>query len=331
MTSTYFDEALYTLLCKYLLKEADAEERAWVETWLQEDTSNARLLASLGKVLQTAADQAVTVPVETERSWQQLYRKMNVTPAEAPSVREPELVTPARRSGYIYTLLKVAAVLLIALGAGWWFLTGKRPAAVFAGPATAQLPDGSNVQLMADSRLELNKGYNESNRTVSLQGVATFDVAGNAGQPFVVLLGHTEVKVLGTRFTVHYVPGQKAVSVHVASGKVMVIDHDKADSVVLTQGMLLRHDSLRPTFRIATHVADIEKKSLAFHDTPLEEVLQTITEVYDVKVELEDTSLLKLTVSTHFNDERIEDVMNALALTLNASWEKTGDRQYKLK
>lgn len=331
MTSTYFDEALYTLLCKYLLNEADTEERAWVEAWLQEDTGNAKLLASLGKVLQTAADQALAVPVETDRSWQQLYSKMNVTPAAAPAAVEPEPVAPVRKSGYIYTLLKVAAVLLIALGAGWWFMTAKKTAAVFAGPATAQLPDGSNVELMGGSRLVLAKDYNNSNRTVSLQGVATFDVAGNAGQPFVVLLGHTEIKVLGTRFTVHYVPGQQAVSVHVASGKVMVIDHDKADSVVLTQGMLLRNDSLRPAFRIATHVTDIEKKSLAFHDTPLEEVLQTITEVYDVKVELENTSLLKLTVSTNFNGERIEDVMNALAMTLNASWEKTGDRQYKLK
>ncbi|QJB41649.1 FecR domain-containing protein [Chitinophaga oryzae] len=331
MTSSYSDEALYTLLCKYLLNEADMEERAWVEAWLQDDTGNARLLASLGKVLQTAADQAVTVPVETDRSWQQLYAKMNVTPPTAFTIPEPEQAIPIRKKGYIYTLLKVAAVLVIALGAGWWFLTGKQPSAVFAGPATAQLPDGSSVQLLSDSRLELAKGYNNSNRTVSLQGAGTFDVAGNAGQPFVVLLGHTEIKVLGTRFTVHYVPGRQAVSVHVASGKVMVINHDKADSVVLTQGMLLRHDSLRPAFRIATHVADIEKKSLAFHDTPLEEVLQTITEVYDVKVELENTALLKLTVSTTFNDESIEEVMNALAMTLNASWEKTGERQYKLK
>ncbi len=331
MTSSYSDEALYTLLCKYLLNEADTEERAWVEAWLQDDAGNARLLASLDSVLQTAADQAVTVPVETDRSWQQLYAQMNVTPEPAYNIPAPEQAAPARKSGFIYTLLKVAAVLLIALGAGWWFWANRQPSAVFAGPATTQLPDGSSVQLMTDSRLELAKGYNNSNRTVSLQGIATFDVAGNAGQPFVVMLGHTEIKVLGTRFTVHYVPGQQAVSVHVASGKVMVIDHEKADSVVLTQGMLLRHDSLRPAFRIAAHVADIEKKSLAFHDTPLEEVLQTITEVYDVKVELENTALLKLTVSTNFNGESIEDVMNALAMTLNASWQKTGERQYKLK
>ncbi|MBC9930960.1 FecR domain-containing protein [Chitinophaga qingshengii] len=328
MTSTFSDEALYTLLCKYLLNEADAAERAWVDAWLQDDTGNATLLASLGKVLQTAADQAVTVPVETDRSWEQLYAKMNVTPVQA---QAPVIPEPARKSGYIYTLLKVAAVLLIALGAGWWFMTGKKPAAVYAGPATTQLPDGSSVTLMADSKLELAKGYNNRNRTVSLNGVATFDVAGNAGNPFVVMLGRTEVKVLGTRFTVHYVPGQQAISVHVASGKVMVIDHDKADSVVLTQGMLLQHDNLRPVFRIASHVADMEKKSLAFHDTPLEEVLHTITEVYDVKVELENTALLKLTVNANFNNQSIEEVMTALGMLLNAQWEKTGDRQYKLK
>lgn len=330
MTSTFSDEALYTLLCKYLLGEADKEEHAWVESWLQEDAGNPELLASLHKVLRTATEQAVDVKVDTDRSWQQLYEKMDVAPKET----QPGPVmtaVPGGRKGGLYTWLKVAAVLLIVLGAGWWFIAGKKPAAIYAGPMMAHLEDGSSVQLEEAARLELARGFNTSNRKVSLQGVATFDVAGNAAQPFIVMLGRTEVKVLGTRFTVRYEPGKQALSVHVASGKVMVIDHEKADSVVLTPGMLLQHDSARPVFRIAAHVEDIQKKSLAFRDTPLEEVLHTITEVYDVKVELEDTSLLKLTVSTTFNGESIDEVISALAMTLNASWEKTGDRQYKLK
>lgn len=327
MTPTFPDEALYTLLCKYLLEEADAEERAWVATWLQEDEGNRALLASLRKVLKTAEDQAVTVKVDTSRSWQQLYEKMNVAPPEDTHVP----LQAVHRAANKYTWLKIAAVLLIALGAGWWFMTARQPEQIYSGPVTAHLQDGSSVQVMAASRLEVAKGYNTRNRTVSLQGAASFDVAGNAAHPFVVMLGRTEIKVLGTRFTVRYEPGKSALAVHVTSGKVMVIDHDKADSVVLTQGMLLQHDSIHPVFRIAAHVTDIEKRSLAFHDTPLEEVLHTITEVYDVKVEVEDTSLLKLTVSTNFNGENIDDVINALALTLNATWEKTGNRQYKLK
>lgn len=48
------DEALYALLCKYLLDEADAEEHVWVEAWKEKDPRNMDLLVSLGKLLDAA-------------------------------------------------------------------------------------------------------------------------------------------------------------------------------------------------------------------------------------------------------------------------------------
>jgi len=175
------------------------------------------------------------------------------------------------------------------------------------------------------------KGFNEKNRKVTLTGIATFDVKGSAANPFVIMLGHNEVKVLGTKFMINYQPGAATLKVHVSNGKVMVIDHDKKDSVILTDGMLLQKDNDRPAFRIASHVTDMGKRSLSFQDTPLEEVLHTITEVYDIKIEVMDTDLLKLPVRADFTGESTEDVMKSLALMLNASYEKVNDRQYKLK
>jgi ferric-dicitrate binding protein FerR (iron transport regulator) len=166
---------------------------------------------------------------------------------------------------------------------------------------------------------------------VALNGSAEFDIAASAAQPFIVALGKTEVKVLGTRFTVTYEPEKSILKVHVSNGKVMVIDHSRADSVVLTEGMLLQQDGGKADFRIAAHVLDPVQKSLTFRDVPLEEVLHTITVVYDVKIVVEDTSLLKLTVNTNLAGASIDDVLSSLALSLGAEWEKTGDRQYRLK
>ncbi|SEW26153.1 FecR family protein [Chitinophaga arvensicola] len=314
------DEALYTLLCKYLLDEADTEERAWVETWKEADPGNMALLVSLGKVLDTAAANEKTVAADTPYAWSQLQEKMDDKPA---------LI--AIRSKPRFTWLKIAAVLLIALGAGWWFLLGNKPQEVYAGPVHTTLTDGSNVQLSDGAKLEVARGFNEKNRKVTLTGTASFDVKGSAANPFVITLGHNEVKVLGTRFMIDYQPGAATLKVHVSNGKVMVIDHDKQDSVLLTDGMLLQKDNDRPAFRIASHVTDMGKRSLSFQDTPLEEVLHTITEVYDIKVEVMDTDLLKLPVRADFTGESTEDVMKSLALMLNAHYEKVNDRQYKLK
>ncbi|WP_326990133.1 FecR domain-containing protein [Chitinophaga sp. 212800010-3] len=314
------DEALYTLLCKYLLNEADATEHAWVEEWKELDPGNAALLASLGKVLETAVTNETRVAADTEHSWQQLREKIG---------EQPVLVALRPRSRFLW--LKVAAVLLVVISAGWWLLVGRKPQQIFDGPVMASLQDGSRVQLSDSARLEIARGFNEKNRKVSLTGNATFDVRGSAENPFVIVLGRTEVKVLGTQFSINYRPATAALKVHVSSGKVMVIDHDKADSVLLTDGMLLQKEGDRPVFRVAAHVSDITKRSLSFKDVPLEEVLHTVTEVYDIKVEVANMDLLKLPVKADFTGESAEDVIRSLALMLNAGYEKVNDRQYKLK
>ncbi|MGF6846110.1 transmembrane sensor [Chitinophaga sp. W3I9] len=314
------DEALYTLLCKYLLNEADEEERAWVEAWRETDPGNMALLVSLGKVLDTAAANEKTVAADTGSAWAQLQEKMDDRPA---------LI--AIRSKPRFTWLKIAAVLLVALGAGLWFITRNQPDYVYAGPVSAVLSDGSKIELSAGAKMEVARGFNDRNRKVTFSGKASFDINGSAENPFVIILGHNEVKVLGTRFMINYQPGEATLKVHVSNGKVMVINHDKKDSVVLTDGMLLQKDNDRPAFRIASHVTDMGKRSLSFNNTPLEEVLHTITEVYDVKIEVMDTDLLKLPVRASFTDESTEEVMKSLALMLNASYEKVNDRQYKLK
>ncbi|MBV7532390.1 FecR family protein [Chitinophaga sp. sic0106] len=323
MIPSFSDEALYTLLCKYLLDEADGEERAWVDNWLTAHADNQQLLDALRKVLDTAAAKQYSIQADTSSSWQRLYQQMDVpeTPAQ---------LQPVRNFSW-KNLWRAAAVLLLICCAGTWYLL-TRPAEKYAGPLQATLLDGSKIELKGKaSTLNVAKGFNDKNRKVTLKGSAAFDVAANPSQPFIVSLGRTEVKVLGTRFTVNYQPESAILEVHVSSGKVMVIDHARADSVVLSEGMLLQQDAARQDFRVATHVIDPVQKSLDFQNVPLEEVLQTVTVLYDVRIIVEDTAMLKLTVKTNLNGASIEDVMKSLALSVGAQWEQTGPRQYRLK
>ncbi|MBV8255907.1 MAG: FecR domain-containing protein [Chitinophaga sp.] len=325
MIPSFSDEALYTLLCKYLLDEADQEERAWVNSWLADHEDNVQLLEALRKVLDTAAAQQYSMPVSTDSSWDQLYSRMNVDEKLA----DEPILTPVSNFSWS-TFLKVAAVLLLLVGVGGWFLA-TRPAARYNGPVATTLADGSKIELKGDaSSLSVAKGFNDKNRKVELKGSAVFDITANPAQPFIVSLGHTEVKVLGTRFTVNYEPNKSVLQVHVSSGKVMVIDHSRSDSVILTEGMLLQQDANKPDFRIAAHVLDPANKSLTFRNVPLEEVLQTVTAVYDVKVVVDNTSLLKLTINADLTGSPIDSVMETLAVSTLAHWEKTGDRQYRI-
>jgi len=98
----------------------------------------------------------------------------------------------------------IAATALIGLASAWQFLgrrghfsTGKGETKVIA------LKDGSVVTLNTASEIAVN--YTEAQRSVELmRGEALFDVAKNKARPFVVAAGDTNVRVVGTSFTVRH-------------------------------------------------------------------------------------------------------------------------------
>jgi transmembrane sensor len=292
----YSEEALYALLCKYVLSEADAEERLWVEEWLQADVQHPVLLASLEKVLRQ-------IPYKedkeaTEVAWQRLAVKMEA----APVIRK-------RNSWWM-----AAAIFVLAAGAAglWWITARNSRVQTFTGPVMAELKDGTRIQL--DSLSELKVFFSSRQRLVKLSGKAVFDVTPNAAHPFIVQLDQQEVRVLGTKFMIDY-PRNGSLRVHVNSGRVLV-KGDK-DSVVLSSGMLLAHQNGQAT-KVAAHVVNADKKELVFSDTPLSEVLQTIGVVYDKQV-MADYELLQLPVTATFTGEPVENVLSAIAFMTNTT------------
>jgi len=64
------------------------------------------------------------------------------------------------------------------------------------------LVDGTRVWLNSASSLRFPSSFSGGRRQVILSGEAYFEVAKNAAMPFVVSIGQTEIKVLGTHFNV---------------------------------------------------------------------------------------------------------------------------------
>src|SRR5690242_2232065 len=106
------------------------------------------------------------------------------------------------RRGLLQWGSAIAACALIGVGGTWQvlrhrgrFVTGKGETKVVA------LKDGSVVTLNTASEIQVN--YSEALRSVELiQGEALFDVAKNKSRPFVVSAGDTNVRAVGTSFTV---------------------------------------------------------------------------------------------------------------------------------
>ncbi len=91
------------------------------------------------------------------------------------------------------------------------------------------LPDGTQVWLNAESKLEYNPGYAKTNRDVTLSGEAYFDVVKNVDMPFIINTKKIHIKVTGTAFNVKAYPGEKVSETSLIRGRVEVTVNARPD------------------------------------------------------------------------------------------------------
>ena len=89
-------------------------------------------------------------------------------------------------------------------------------------PNEVKLPDSSLVTLKPGSRLSIAKGFNKDNRSLELDGEATFDIKSNAGKPLVLHTRDLEITVLGTWFHVDAFRKNAGEQVDLLEGKLLV-------------------------------------------------------------------------------------------------------------
>jgi ferric-dicitrate binding protein FerR (iron transport regulator) len=310
------DEALYALLCKYLLKEADSNEQQWVNTWLQANPEHPVLLASLDKLLRTAPEQVVQGAMDTETAWRLLSSRMDgvVGSDFQPQFESPSQFGPRSPIRLSTRWLAVAASVCLLISAGLWFMTRQSKRQInYNGAQLVQLEDGSSIRLDPAAQLQVLPGFGKKDRKVILKGKAEFDVTTDAAHPFIIDLGTQAITVLGTRFSVD---NSHQLRVFINSGKIKV--SRKQDSVILTAGMLLEEDSSKQQYQIGAHIKDAATQAVVFKDTPLREVLQTINVLYHVNVSA-DAELMDLPVTATYTGEPVQNVLEAIAYLSNTS------------
>jgi transmembrane sensor len=114
-----------------------------------------------------------------------------------------------RRVPVIKRWVAVAAVFLLVVGAGWWYLSGKSDSIQYQTARNEQkkisLQDGSTVTLSPETDIQLGRGYNKLGRTIILNaGEAHFEVFHQAELPFIVDMDAASVKDIGTQFTIQH-------------------------------------------------------------------------------------------------------------------------------
>lgn len=156
------------------------------------------------------------------------------------------------------------------------------------------LPDSTQVTLSPGSTLRYAYSKDASRR-IEMTGKIYFDVTRDESRPFEVSTGNAFVEVLGTSFQVDVsVSGGKAVEVYVASGKVFFARTQESEGVVLEKGMgaTLPDGIQKPVLNTRDRVNAIawQRGTFVFDQTPLKEVLKTLSDHYHVSFVCTDLS-----------------------------------------
>lgn len=148
------------------------------------------------------------------------------------------------------------------------------------------LPDSSRVWLNANSTLQVDSGYAGTERLVSLEGEAFFDVRPNRSSPFVVKTSHLKIRVLGTAFNVMSYAQTPDIRVVVDHGKVAVMDSLDRTLHQLTEGQSLVYAITRgeAEVRRSSSGASWREGHVVLEQASFQEVSQAVYNMYGIRI-----------------------------------------------
>ena len=219
---------------------------------------------------------------------------------------------------------------MVTAGAAVWRSgnTGGRLDAPLGHDITASLPDGTRITLAAGSHASWSASFGSRTRDVVLDGQGLFDVVHDAARPFRVHTRNAIAEDVGTRFIVRAWPEMDAVEVAVEQGVVALADSTRARTSRGTllragqRGNLVAGDSVVVTADAEVALA-WTRGELVFDNRALTEVLPAIGRRFDVDLR-SDPALAHRRVTARFTAQSLDQVLNALAVSLDVRVETRG-------
>jgi len=316
-------EKYQELVVRFLAGECSAKEEEMLHEWLNQSSENRVILEQYRKIWQLQPTEATTT-FDTIDAWEKVERR--ISPGAPFTSHSRSLL---KRRYLIYT---IAAAMTLLFGLYFIFQYQSAPNQLHYiahnTPETMILPDNSQVFLNAGSQLTLNESFSGKTRHVSLDGEAFFVVTPNAQKPFIVNIGETMIKVLGTSFNVAERHDRNLIDVAVMTGSVVFSSTKNSDhKILLSAGEMGIFDRAEGKM----HKATLDNKNfmawrtgvLEFEQTPLTMVLSTLEKNYKISIQTQQ-NISELKLTGRFNNETPEDIFKTLQLVFGFEVEQHG-------
>jgi len=258
------------------------------------------------------------------------FRVPGGTPASEALLRLKSAIAEKERAGaetmhagrskvrLIYLLTSLAAGFLLFFAIRQ-FLSGKQPVNVLAQNGSRieyRLPDGSEVNINAGSRIAFDKKDFSNRRRLTLEGEAFFKVQKGSG--FTVSTSRGSVEVLGTSFNVY--SRANAFKVSCLTGRVMVTSGNRSITIIPGESAELKGADL-----VSYTDAGINKVNswidgeFTFSNSPLSDVFDEIGRQFNITFAGRNFDSRFFTGS--FTNKDLHEALDIVCIPLGLSYE----------
>ena len=315
------------LIAKYLSGAASDAETEELKAWMSESSANTKVFDG------------------SKRIWVKSpsYFDVSKIASDREKIKNQIIQQLAKNSGtrklsdWIY---RAAAILLlpIMLGIGWYIGASGISAETQLCEVTAPkgqiskcvLADGTEIWLNAGTTIKYNPSLKGETREVNLDGEAYFRVSKNKHKPFIVKTQNAQIKVLGTVFNLKAYSGEDKVETTLEEGSVeFSLTGSSTKPILLKPGEQVVYniaDKKITVGNVDSYLITAWKDGkFVFKDADLQTIIIELEKLYDVRIHLDNDSLLKLHFRGMFEYEaNIFSALEALERTTNMKYRMDG-------
>lgn len=315
----------YTLLVKYLFDSLSEEELCALLRWRNESISNEQLFDTLIKLRINLKFKACDTSERT------LYALAKVN--EKLQQKQPYYK--------IKRFARYAAILLVLFSLSFGILdllpkkTPDTSIRVEQGETIKKLnlKDGTVVWLNEGATLKIPPDFSASKRYVSLKGEAYFDVKENKEVPFFVDASSMQVKVTGTSFSLNNRIDEGDVETVLVTGKVFLLNKEGEKVYDMFPGEKVVYTPNQNEYVVKTVDTNVSTawhlNQLTFENSTLREIVNKLSLIYDVNINLESKRLADRKYRCVINrDETLEEVLGILKYLAPISYKIEGDEVF---
>lgn len=188
------------------------------------------------------------------------------------------------------------------------------------------LPDSTVVWLNCGTTLALSDDFNQQ-RWVTLSGEAYFDVKADKQNPFYINTGKgVTVKVTGTEFNLSCYNDQNDIKLCLLEGSVELLSGKKTIyKMTQHEEVSILNSNVAPTKAEAEFRTAWMQGRLLFDDTPMEEVVKKLEKWYGVRINVQNSKILKSSFTGDFQSESIIQVLELMKITSAVNYRIEGN------